>query len=65
MRTIINSSSDNVNMQRHLREAFAGACFGAALFASGVYHPAIIVAQLRFESFHMLQVMLGASAASA
>lgn len=52
-------------MQRNLQEAVAGAFFGSALFASGVYHPAVITSQLRFESYHMVQVMLGASATSA
>nr|XP_023908619.1 uncharacterized protein LOC112020292 [Quercus suber] len=52
-------------LPRHMSEIFAGACFGSALFVSGVYHPAVILSQLRFDSYHMLQVMLGASAASA
>lgn len=47
------------------REVTAGAVFGAALYSAGVYHPSVIQSQLRFESFQMLQVMLGASAASA
>ncbi|WPG99465.1 Hypothetical protein R9X50_00227900 [Acrodontium crateriforme] len=47
------------------REVAAGAVFGAALYSAGVYHPSVIQSQLRFDSFQMLQVMLGASAASA
>ncbi len=43
----------------------SGAFFGAALTASGVWSPAVIVQQLHFEDFHMLKVFLSASASSA
>lgn len=46
-------------------ELAAGAVFGTALLASGVYAPAVITAQLRLASAHMLQVFLGGSATSA
>jgi hypothetical protein len=44
--------------------AAIGALFGAALTASEVYSPNTIVAQLRFEDFHMLKVFLTATASS-
>ncbi|TVY93505.1 hypothetical protein LAWI1_G000772 [Lachnellula willkommii] len=43
----------------------AGTVFGAALTASGVYSPWIIISQMRLEDFHMLQAFLTASAISA
>ncbi|KAI9872174.1 MAG: hypothetical protein M1830_002000, partial [Pleopsidium flavum] len=43
----------------------AGAIFGAALTASGVYLPSVIVSQMQLSDFHMLKVFLGASASSA
>ncbi|KAI9741268.1 MAG: hypothetical protein M1834_002984 [Cirrosporium novae-zelandiae] len=43
----------------------SGALFGAALTASGVFAPPIILSQFRLQNFHMLQVFLGASASSA
>lgn len=46
-------------------EAASGAVFGTALFASGVYAPEIIKAQMLFHNTHMLQVFLGGSATSA
>ncbi|EON98902.1 putative family protein [Phaeoacremonium minimum UCRPA7] len=42
-----------------------GAAFGAALTASGVYQPSVIVSQLTFENWHMIQAFLTATAASA
>jgi len=45
--------------------AGAGAIFGAALTASGVYSPSIILSQMRLEDFHMLQVFLTATGSSA
>lgn len=48
-----------------LAEYAAGATFGAALFASGVYSPAVITAQLRLNDFHMMKAFLTASAVSA
>lgn len=42
-----------------------GAAFGAALTASGVYQPSVIVSQLKFENWHMIQTFLTASASSA
>jgi len=43
----------------------AGTIFGAALTASGVYSPWIIISQMRLTDFHMLQAFLTASATSA
>ncbi|KAL3422721.1 YeeE/YedE family protein [Phlyctema vagabunda] len=43
----------------------AGTVFGAALAASGVYSPSIIISQMQLTDFHMLKVFLGASASSA
>ena len=48
-----------------LRSAGAGAVFGAALTASRVYLPSVIINQMRLQDFHMLEVFLTASAASA
>ncbi|CAK7564133.1 MAG: hypothetical protein SEPTF4163_002017 [Sporothrix epigloea] len=45
--------------------AATGAAFGAALVASGVYQPAVIINQLTWDNCHMLQVFLSATAASA
>ncbi|KAM7190763.1 hypothetical protein V8F33_009312 [Rhypophila sp. PSN 637] len=42
-----------------------GAAFGAALTASGVYQPSVIVSQLKFENWHMIQTFLTAAATSA
>ncbi|KAI9053058.1 hypothetical protein LZ554_003328 [Drepanopeziza brunnea f. sp. 'monogermtubi'] len=39
----------------------AGAVFGSALTASGVYSPSIIISQMQLSNFHMLQVFLAAS----
>ena len=43
----------------------AGAVFGAALTASRVYLPSVIINQMRLKDFHMLEVFLTASASSA
>lgn len=43
----------------------AGAIFGAALAASGVYSPHIIMSQMRLQDFYMLQAFMTASATSA
>ncbi|ORY18638.1 hypothetical protein BCR34DRAFT_473389 [Clohesyomyces aquaticus] len=43
----------------------AGMTFGAALTASGVWNPSIIIDQMRFHNFHMLKVFMTASSASA
>ena len=42
-----------------------GAAFGAALTASGVYQPSVIVSQLTLENWHMIQTFLTATATSA
>lgn len=42
-----------------------GAVFGAALTSSGVYQPSVIVSQLRFSNWHMIQAFLTAAATSA
>ncbi len=43
----------------------SGAAFGAALTASGVFRPSVILAQLKFQNFHMLQAFLTATSTSA
>jgi len=43
----------------------SGAAFGAALTASGVFQPSVILGQLKFENFHMIQAFLTATASSA
>ncbi|KAH8884791.1 YeeE/YedE family protein, partial [Thozetella sp. PMI_491] len=42
----------------------SGAVFGAALTAAGVYHPSVILSQLQFTDWHMLQSFLTATATS-
>ncbi|KAF6823085.1 YeeE/YedE family protein [Colletotrichum musicola] len=42
----------------------SGAAFGAALVAAGVYQPAVIIAQLKLENWHMIQAFLAAAASS-
>ncbi|EPE09882.1 hypothetical protein F503_04977 [Ophiostoma piceae UAMH 11346] len=44
--------------------AATGAVFGAALVASGVYQPSVILSQLKWDNYHMLQAFLTATAAS-
>ncbi|KAI1616507.1 hypothetical protein EDD36DRAFT_137318 [Exophiala viscosa] len=45
--------------------AASGGIFGAALTASGVYAPSVIVSQMGLTNFHMLKSFLAASACSA
>jgi len=45
--------------------ALSGSLFGAALFVSGVYSPAVISSQLELSDFYMLKVFLTASGSSA
>jgi hypothetical protein len=47
-----------------LPAATAGALFGAALAAAGVYSPATIIGQMRLQDFHMLKVFLTATGSS-
>ncbi|KAK0627788.1 hypothetical protein B0T14DRAFT_535497 [Immersiella caudata] len=42
----------------------SGAAFGAALTASGVYQPSVIISQLKLDNFHMLQAFLTGAAGS-
>ncbi|KAL2754607.1 hypothetical protein ACRALDRAFT_1063407 [Sodiomyces alcalophilus JCM 7366] len=42
----------------------SGAAFGAALVAAGVHQPSVILGQLKFEDWHMLQSFLAAAATS-
>jgi hypothetical protein len=42
----------------------SGAAFGAALVASGMYQPSVILGQFDFSNFQMLQTFLTASASS-
>ncbi|KAJ2892776.1 hypothetical protein MKZ38_009382 [Zalerion maritima] len=48
-----------------LNTVVSGATFGAALVASGVYQPSVIIGQLKLENWHMLQAFLTATASSA
>lgn len=43
----------------------AGALFGTALTAAGVYSPSVIIGQMQLSDFHMLKAFLAASASSA
>jgi hypothetical protein len=42
----------------------SGAAFGAAMLAAGFHHPSIVISQLKFENFHMIQAFLTATASS-
>lgn len=42
----------------------SGASFGAAMIAAGFYDPAVVISQLKFENWHMVQAFLAATAAS-
>ncbi|KAI0107478.1 hypothetical protein GGR51DRAFT_515653 [Nemania sp. FL0031] len=42
----------------------SGAAFGAALTATGMYQPSVIVSQMKLENWHMVQTFLIASGAS-
>jgi hypothetical protein len=42
----------------------SGAAFGAALAASGIYQPVVIISQMKAENWHMVQTFLTASGAS-
>lgn len=42
-----------------------GAAFGAAMMAAGFYDPAVVLAQLKFDNWHMFQAFLAATASSA
>jgi hypothetical protein len=48
-----------------IQSVVSGAAFGAALTASGVWNPVIIVDQMRLHDFHMVKVFLTASSVSA
>ena len=48
-----------------LLSAASGGIFGAALTASGVYSPSVIISQLRLGNFHMIKSFIAASACSA
>jgi len=43
----------------------AGAAFGAALTASAIYQPSVILGQLRLQNWHMIETFLTATASSA
>lgn len=45
--------------------ALTGAAFGASMMAAGFYDPAVVIAQLKFENWHMFQAFLAATASSA
>lgn len=61
----ISFSKQAQTMPSPVSEYAAGALFGGALFAAGVFAPSTIVAQMRLEDFTMVKAMLGASATSA
>lgn len=42
----------------------SGATFGAAMIAAGFYNPAVVISQLKFENWHMVQAFLAATASS-
>ncbi|OAA75947.1 hypothetical protein LEL_05631 [Akanthomyces lecanii RCEF 1005] len=42
----------------------SGAAFGAAMIAAGFYNPAVVISQLKFENWHMVQAFLAATASS-
>ncbi|KAI1166937.1 hypothetical protein F5B18DRAFT_648344 [Nemania serpens] len=42
----------------------SGAAFGAALAATGMYQPTVIISQMKLENWHMVQTFLTASGAS-
>lgn len=42
-----------------------GAAFGAATMGASFHNPAVVVAQMKFENFHMVQAFLAATASSA
>jgi len=48
-----------------MENLITGAAFGAALTASGVYQPSVIISQLKFENWHMIQAFLTGVASSA
>ncbi len=52
-------------MSSLLLSAASGGIFGAALTASGVYSPSVIISQLRLGNFHMIKSFIAASACSA
>ncbi|KAK4080691.1 hypothetical protein Trihar35433_1796 [Trichoderma harzianum] len=43
----------------------SGAAFGAAMMAASFHNPAIVIAQMKWENFHMAQAFLAATATSA
>jgi hypothetical protein len=50
---------------RLANKAGAGLIFGAALTASRVYIPSVIISQMKLQDFHMMAAFLTASASSA
>jgi hypothetical protein len=48
-----------------IKSIASGAIFGAALTASGVYSPTVIIDELYLRDFHMLKTFIAASASSA
>ncbi|KAI1757049.1 hypothetical protein F4782DRAFT_213021 [Xylaria castorea] len=47
-----------------LASFFSGAAFGAALAATGMYQPTVILSQMSLKNWHMVQTFLAASGAS-
>lgn len=48
-----------------MKPLVAGTIFGAALTAAGVYHPSVIIGQMKLQDFQMMKAFLSATAASA
>lgn len=42
----------------------SGAAFGAAMIAAGFHNPAVVITQMKFENWHMVQAFLAATASS-
>jgi hypothetical protein len=61
----VPSKSTAMSSKLVLAPAGAGALFGAALTASRVYLPTVIIQQMQLQDFHMLKVFLTACATSA
>ncbi|KAF4126570.1 Pfam:DUF395 [Geosmithia morbida] len=43
----------------------SGVTFGASMLAAGFHHPSIVVSQLKFDNWHMVQTFMTATAGSA
>ncbi|KAK4683260.1 hypothetical protein QC764_123500 [Podospora pseudoanserina] len=57
--------TEQTGAMSEINTLLTGAAFGAALTASGVFQPSVIISQLNFTNFHMIQTFLTAAAGSA